>query len=88
MPEVGDVLEAEEGTLFNPLWDIHIGLIGKLGWDYQWYREADPIAGATDMYYEVVADDVGSRLRVEATPYDTWVRNTGPFMSDYTDEVT
>ena len=88
MPEVGDWLEATENDLFNPIWYIKNGLMAIAGWQFQWYREDDPIPGATEMRYEVVAEDAGSRIRVEVIAYDQYWRETPPIMSDYTDPVT
>ena len=88
MPEVGDWLEATEGTLNNAVWGVNNGIVSRAGWQFQWYREDTPIDGATDMRYLVVADDVGNRLRVETIVVDQFWRDSDPIMSDYTDIVT
>ena len=88
MPSVGDWLECTDGDLYNETWFIYNGLMGIEGWQFQWFREDDAIDGATSLRYEVVADDVGSRLRVQVICWDQRANWSDPIFSDYTDPVT
>ncbi|MEN9338651.1 MAG: hypothetical protein RI945_376 [Candidatus Parcubacteria bacterium] len=73
---VGDILVGQY-TYYDPEGDIEAGST------YQWYRDGVAIAGATNINYTVVADDVGHTLVFEVIPKSlTGVTPGVPFRSE------
>ncbi|MCM1441075.1 MAG: Ig-like domain-containing protein, partial [Roseburia sp.] len=48
---------------------------------YQWYRDGQPIPGATDRHYTVTEEDIGKALTVTATATDPYVGAPGGAVS-------
>lgn len=72
---VGDVLTGQY-TYYDPEGDPEYGST------YQWYRETTAIAGATNLTYTVVTEDVGHTLYFEVTPKSlTGITPGTPFRS-------
>lgn len=87
-PEVGDFLEATAGTVDNAMWWVNNGCASTSAWTWQWYRDGDPIGGATTQFYEVTSADIGSVLTVKTNPQDQWWRSTNDLFTPPTYPVT
>lgn len=59
-PKVGQTLKTSTYGQWNN---------SNAGFDFQWYRDSDEIAGATSTSYKLTSADLGRRVKVKVTPH-------------------
>lgn len=72
LPSARHVMILGTPAVGEPLWGVYqySGKLPESGSTYQWYRDGQPIAGATGSVYVLTVDDLGAMITFEVTPSD------------------